>query len=343
LEQKKRIIPALLPVKRVKQEQRVMHDCRETKTKLVDLVFGEMEASEQQRALADVRGCPGCSAEYHSMLATLRMFDQAADAAMPEESYWAGYEARLRTKLAEPAAPDFRERLAGWFATLLAKPAIPATVAGLILLAAISMVWFSKQGRENQQRLVASTTPTPEPTRTIAPLPQTDPPESQIEPTQQSAVAVKVPQQSRPRPAAPKDALQDDLAVTNLPQQNLMPETPSVADPAAHLENAQMLLRSFRNAESADLAYEKRQARKLVYDNILLRREAEARGNLPVEEALNSLEPLLLDIANLPAKASRGDVQTIRERIQKQEIIATLQIVGTGAERFGAPALLNQE
>jgi hypothetical protein len=117
--------------------------------------------------------------------------------------------------------------------------------------------------------------------------------------------------------------------------------------PASHLEKAQLLLRSFRHVRTEgkdnaiDLAYEKRQAGKLVYDNILLRREAEAKGHLPVEEALNSLEPLLLDIANLSDKPSRSEVQMIRERIHKQEIIAMLQIVSSGTERFSSPALLN--
>jgi hypothetical protein len=323
-----------------------MHDCRKTKTNLVDLVFGEMEASEQQRALAEVRSCPACSAEYHSMLATLRIFDQAADAAMPEESYWAGYEARLRVKLAEPVTPNWRERLAGWFAPLFAKPAM-AAVAGLILLAAITAVWFSRQRNENPRVLVAGTTPTPQATPTIATPPQAGAPVGEIQPEQRSTVAVKVQQKRRPRSMEqPKEVSQDNLVAVNSALQEMSPGTPMVADPATHLENAQLLLRSFRNAregETVNLAYEKRQARKLVYDNILLRREAEAKGNLPVEEALNSLEPLLLDIANLPAKASRGEVQTIRERIQKQEIIATLQIVGSGTERFGAPALMNQE
>jgi hypothetical protein len=309
-----------------------MHDCRKTKPNLIDLVFGEMDASQQQRALAEVRNCPACLAEYNSMQATLRMFDQAADAAMPEESYWAGYEARLRAKLNDvgqtSVCPSALDRLKSvpraLFAFLLARPAIPATVAALMLLVAISAVWFSKQETREPQVLVASTTPTPTPTPAIA----TPTPTGEVQPEPRSTLAVKLRQPRRTRPV---EQAEETIA-----------DTLAVADPATHLENAQLLLRAFRNAEPANLAYEKRQARKLVFDNILLRREAEAKGNLPVEEALNSLEPLLLDIANLPAKASRSDVQMIRERIQKQEIIATLQIVGTGAERFGAPAL-NQE
>lgn len=306
-----------------------MHDCRKTKTTLVELVFGEFEVGQQKRALAEVRSCPACLAEYNSMQATLRMFDQAADAAMPEESYWAGYEARLRDKLNDvgqaSVCPSVLDRLKSvpraLFTFLLARPAIPATVAALILLAAISAVWFSKQETRDPQVLVANTTPTPTPTPAIA----TPTPTIEVQPEPRSTLAVKVRQSRRPRPV--KQA------------EEATAETLAIADPATHLENAQLLLRAFRNAEPANLAYEKRQARKLVYDNILLRREAEAKGNLPVEEALNSLEPLLLDIANLPAKASRGEVRTIRERIQKQEIIATLQIVGTGMERLSAPAL----
>src|SRR5205085_4179264 len=130
----------------------------------------------------------------------------------------------------------------------------------------------------------------------------------------------------------PKEFAQDDLVATNSSPKITRPIQPDFPTaPASHFEKAQLLLRSFRNARAGEkgaainLAYEKQQAHRLINDNILLRREAEAKGYLPVEEALNSLEPLLLDIANLPDKPSRSEVQVIRDRIQKQEIIATLQ------------------
>ena len=95
------------------------------------------------------------------------------------------------------------------------------------------------------------------------------------------------------------------------------------------------MLRSFRNASAAksfaatDLAYERQLSRRLLYQNILLRRDAEMKGNLPAEEALNSLEPFLLDIANLPDKPSSGELGGIRERLQRKELIASLQISST--------------
>jgi hypothetical protein len=103
---------------------------------------------------------------------------------------------------------------------------------------------------------------------------------------------------------------------------------------ARHVEQAQLLLRSFRNARpadagrraSSDLAYEKQRSKKLLYENIVLRREAASRGNLPVESLLDSLEPILIDIANLPDKPAPADVREINERMRRKNLVAMLQI-----------------
>ena len=99
-----------------------------------------------------------------------------------------------------------------------------------------------------------------------------------------------------------------------------------------HIEKAQMLLRSFKNADiatrgfAADLDHERRQSKSLLYQNILLRRDAENTGNLPAEEVLSSLEPVLLDISNLPDRPSSREVRSIKDRIHKKEIIGVLQV-----------------
>lgn len=103
---------------------------------------------------------------------------------------------------------------------------------------------------------------------------------------------------------------------------------------ARHVEQAQLLLRSFRNARladegrraSTDIAYDRRQSKKLLYQNIVLRREAASRGNLPVESLLDSLEPILIDIANLPDKPAPADVREINERMRRKNLVAMLQI-----------------
>jgi hypothetical protein len=98
---------------------------------------------------------------------------------------------------------------------------------------------------------------------------------------------------------------------------------------ARHMEQAQILLRSVRNARAGDrpsaIADERRRSQKLLYRNIVLRREAALSGDAPVERALDSLEPLLIDIANLPDRASREDVTVIQERMRRKNIVAVLQ------------------
>jgi len=101
---------------------------------------------------------------------------------------------------------------------------------------------------------------------------------------------------------------------------------------ARHAERAELLLRSFRNVRlsasnrALDVSYEKAQSRKLLYQNIALRRDAAARRDQAAAEVLNTLEPILLDIANLPNRAKARDVRSIEQRMEKKEIVATLQV-----------------
>ncbi|HEX8072809.1 MAG TPA: zf-HC2 domain-containing protein [Pyrinomonadaceae bacterium] len=99
----------------------------------------------------------------------------------------------------------------------------------------------------------------------------------------------------------------------------------------SHVEQSELLLRAFRNARldergAADLAYERRRARQLLYQNMVLRREAEAAGNVQLSDLLDSLEPILLDIANLPAAAPAADVRAIQARMQRKNLVALLQV-----------------
>lgn len=325
-----------------------MHDCHKMKPRLLELVFAELDAGPRPAEVAEMRACPVCSEEYQSMLATLRIADQAAEAVEPEESYWIGYEARLRAKLAASVEANRRERLAAWWgnrqAWFSANLVLPAGIAAVLLLViAGARGWFLQRDGGKQPVLAVKTTPAPQSSPIPGAQDQAGPnPQFRREPS--PILAGKGHPLRRPHPPR-----QVEKPASFPPDDASAADELSVVAPASHFEKAQLLLRSFRNSRNeetgsvTDLAYEKRTAGKLIYDNILLRREAEAKGNLPVEETLNSLEPLLLDIANLPDKPSRGDVQAIRQRIQKQEIIATLQIVSSETERFSPPALLTPQ
>lgn len=99
-----------------------------------------------------------------------------------------------------------------------------------------------------------------------------------------------------------------------------------------HLEQSELLLRAFRNIRfdkrggSADVSHERRRAQKLVYQNMLLRREADSAGNIELATLLASLEPILLDIAHLSHKPRNEELKVIRERVERQSLVPLLQV-----------------
>jgi len=107
------------------------------------------------------------------------------------------------------------------------------------------------------------------------------------------------------------------------------------ADPESriglHAERVERLLRSFRNARlsdadpALDVADARRLSKRLLYSNIALRREAAGAGDLLAEGWLDSLEPILLDISNLPDKPSPDAVGSIKERIRRRQLVGIVQ------------------
>ena len=106
-----------------------------------------------------------------------------------------------------------------------------------------------------------------------------------------------------------------------------------------HAERLERLLRSFRNARltkgdpTLDVAEARRLSRRLLYSNIALRREAAGAGDRPVEGLLDSVEPILLDISNLPDKPSPDAVGSIKDRIDRRRLVGALQAQGMQTPR----------
>ena len=107
---------------------------------------------------------------------------------------------------------------------------------------------------------------------------------------------------------------------------------PEEKDVARHVEQTQMLLRSFKNVRPSDdtntvnVAYERNLSRKLLAENATLKLDAETRGDKDTRQVLDSIEPFLLDIANLREQPSREEVRSVKERVTKNDIIAALQV-----------------
>jgi hypothetical protein len=108
---------------------------------------------------------------------------------------------------------------------------------------------------------------------------------------------------------------------------------------AMHLEKSELLLRAFRNVRAtgngraAEIGYERQRAQQLVYQNIMLRREADTTGDVQVATLLESLEPILLDIANLPQHPEDADIRAIQQRVERKNIVALLQVNSTALAR----------
>lgn len=96
-----------------------------------------------------------------------------------------------------------------------------------------------------------------------------------------------------------------------------------------HAERVERLLRSFRNArliegdQMLDVAEARRLSRRLLYANIALRRGA--AGEQQAGGWLDTLEPILVDISNLPDKPSPDAVGLIKERIRRRQLVGVLQ------------------
>jgi len=94
-------------------------------------------------------------------------------------------------------------------------------------------------------------------------------------------------------------------------------------DTVNHIEQTQNLLRSIRNVpvsdsdEEIDVTYDKALSRRLLNENVVLRRDAEMKAKFPTKTLLADLEPLLIDIANLPDHARPEEVRRLKSGCRK--------------------------
>jgi len=81
-----------------------MHNCTETKERLMELVLDGRSAQA-----SELNTCAECRAEFEALNMTLRLTSRLSETAAPAESYWSGYHARLRQKLATTPNPSHAE------------------------------------------------------------------------------------------------------------------------------------------------------------------------------------------------------------------------------------------
>ena len=282
---------------------------------------GELPADEQEQISSHLITCADCSATFETLTAEQELFARyERDVEVPPF---------LWTRIAQHTVAANNGKRAGWRAYFFATP-LASVIAILVIAVAVGIVYW-KSNRPTPKATVMQTDPT-------LPRNGTDLVQESAKGKQQRAEGngaqpkLKPEQmiathQRRVRPAIKhtpqidqSDVLSSDLGYLDIDDQ----------DTAKHIEQTQNLLRSIRNVsvtdgdEEIDVSYDKALSRRLLNENIVLRRDAEMKAKFPTRALLADVEPFLIDIANLPDHARAEDVRVIKERVQKTEIVAAL-------------------
>jgi hypothetical protein len=301
---------------------------------------GEATERESDQIQTHLATCSMCSNQFEALTAENEMFARYDREIEISPALWNGVAARIALE-DRHAESKSRTGLGEWIAGLFAMPsfrfAMPAMALVLVALLVGLAYWRTRPLASTQDNLIAKVE-NPKPVTSSSPdsavkpkdQPNTTPaPAADTNTGNQGRNPMVLAKYERPVPAERvRAADQSDV----LPDtENSNGGTMEERDTASHLEQAQNLLLSFRNIkysdtdEEVDVSYEKSESRRLLSENIMLRREAESSGKFPAKSVLGSLEPFLIDIANLPDKAKPTDVRQITDRVQRTEIVAELR------------------
>ena len=299
-------------------------DCLNLLEAYLDREANERETEQVKSHLAT---CANCAHAFEILTAENEIFARYDRELEISSATWNGIAARIALEDRQNAAKS-RFSLSEWFAGLFATPsfrfAMPAVALVLIAMLVGLAYWRTRPQGPPKDQIARNTNVAPRTAEVVAPTPAETPNrESDGNKGSQRSVAPKmVPATDRKsRGGNQPEVLDRDSAYSDIEER----------DTADHLEQAQNLLLSFRDIkysdtdEEIDVSYEKAESRRLLSENILLRRDAEDSGNFPAKAMLGSLEPFLIDIANLPDKAKPSDVRQINDRVQKTDIVAELR------------------
>jgi hypothetical protein len=112
-----------------------MHNCRETKEQITELLLDGPDRRPDEVLSAELRGCAECRSEFDPLKATLRITNRLSEISTPSEDYWTTYHAKLRQKLTNvnTSSHETRDsRIVSFFKFSIPVPA-PIAVAAIVL------------------------------------------------------------------------------------------------------------------------------------------------------------------------------------------------------------------
>jgi hypothetical protein len=267
---------------------------------LEEYLDGELAPQDREQVDAHLISCVECSESFAVLTAEQELFARYDREIDVPPFLW--------TRIAAHTNATKRT----WRASLFGKTSLASAIAVLLLALAIGLVY----------KLSKPKAPAPTVATTTSTITSPDPVLKSV----QSVVPKKRKSRPRVKPVITQptvdqsDVLSSELAYLDVDEQ----------DTALHIEQSKILLRSIKNVqisdtdEEIDVTYDKALSRRLLNENVVLRRDAEMKAKFPTKTLLADLEPFLIDIANLPDRARPQDVREIKERVQKTEIVAAL-------------------
>ena len=295
--------------------------------KISSLIDGELAATEAREVERHLLTCAECElvrADFLSLRSQIAGFETSLQPAIQNRE--------LQKILSRGEPVPVRGLRWGW-----ATPAI--AFATLLVFVAIGFVLYQRSSNTDPEKLVVQVpSPTPSPTieKRDEPVPEESPKEPKTpERAPSTPSAPKKPLVREPRPGE-QFAINNEPPLVTDPAPSTAPERVRSADTqtltAIHFEKSETLLVAFRNVRlntreaAGEVAHERKRAQQLVMQNMILRRAADANGDVQTSSLLENLEPILLDIANLPDKPDSNAVRTIRERVERKNIVPLLQV-----------------
>lgn len=297
---------------------------------LIDAELSSSEAREVERHLVNCRECEQVRADFLNLRSQITSFETSLQPAVQNRAL----KKILATERRAPA------RGFGWSF----GPQVAAFAALVIVAAIAGLLMYKSSNPSTTDKHVAVQSPTPVPSASV----QQKQPEPEPSPNKgNEETPNKGSEETAPR-RAPSPAPKRPLVREPKPGEQFA-SIPSVPDPvrsadaqtmtAIHFERSETLLVAFRNVRvnepgaTREVAYERKRAQQLVLQNMMLRREADAAGDVQISSLLENLEPILIDIANLPDKPDKDAMRVIRERVERKNIVPLLRVNSTALAR----------
>ena len=289
---------------------------------LEEYLDGELAEREASEIAAHLITCAECSSIRATLTVEQEMFSRYDRELEVPALLWEQIAEQTVSPLSKPVSQNgFSALVASWFRVPSFGFSL-ATAAALIVIALVIGMAYMRTQKPEPNKVLAET---PRPITVTSPEPKQVPKGDQAEPGNRDFVASNGSSARKQRPIRHSTIDQSDVLSADTGYQDLDDQ-----DTANHIEQTQNLLRSIRNVEvndndqEIDVTYDKAVSRRLLNENIVLRRDAEMKAKFPTKALLSDLEPFLIDIANLPDQAKPDDVRAIKERVQKTEIVAAL-------------------